>query len=56
METALETLIEKKFYLEFRLKEDWKGFPEIKTSLSKKIKEVEEAINILELIVKIKNK
>ena len=49
MNTAIETLKEKKFYLEFKLEENIKIIPDAEEAFKKTIKELEYAIKLLEL-------
>lgn len=49
MKLAIETLKEKKFYLEFKLEENIKNLPEFENKFRKSIKELEYAIKLLEL-------
>ncbi len=49
MNTAIETLKEKKFYLEFKLEENIKLVPEAEEAFRRNIKELEYAIKLLEL-------
>jgi hypothetical protein len=49
MSTAIETLKEKKFYLEFKLEENIKLVPQAEEAFRRNIKELEYAIKLLEL-------
>jgi hypothetical protein len=55
MEVVLETLLDKKNYLE-RMIEKYYDVPEIVESFNNDIKHFEQVINIIELHIKIKNK
>jgi hypothetical protein len=57
MKLAIKTLQEKKFYLEYRLNEDgWINFDDFAPKLKQKIKDLQDAIDILQLTIKLKTK
>ena len=55
MELVLETLKEKKFYLEYKIN-SYSDYPEIIESLKESIKDFEQAIDTIELYIQIKKK
>lgn len=53
MELVLDTLKEKKFYLEYRIKE-FIDFPEITDKLQEDVKEFERTIDLIEYFINFK--